>query len=128
MKSVTFGLAALLAVGFSCACLADDIVASEQVTGSKMGLQLKPALSNATLSVSGPNDFHASASSKSGAVAVDFSQFGPLKDGTYNYHLTASSRDKATVRTSLDNGRDNRPQRHRPSASRRAEPSRSREV
>ena len=106
MKWATFGSAALLAASFTSACFADDIVAAEQAAGSRLGVLLKPAFANATLSVSGPNDFHASISSKGGAVAIDLSQFGALDDGTYNYQVTASSGEKATVRTRLDNGRD----------------------
>ena len=81
MKSATIGLAAFLAVGSS-ACLADDFVAAEQHAGSKMEFRLKPSIANATLSVAGPNNFHASTFSKSGAAAIDLSQFGRLDDGT----------------------------------------------
>lgn len=106
MKSATFGLAALLAVGFSSACLADDIVATEQITGSKLGVQLKAPLHNATLKISGPDGFHASVSSKSGEVAIDLSASGAVQDGEYTYQLTAATNEKAQVRTKLDNGRD----------------------
>lgn len=105
MKLATIGLAVLLAASFSSACLADDIVAAEQVAGSKLGFLLKPTFTNATLSVAGPNSFHASTFAKGGALAIDLAQFGPLDDGTYNYQLTASSQTMAAVRTPLDNGR-----------------------
>ena len=114
MKSATFGLAAVLAVGISNACLADDIVATEQVADQRLGLQLKATFANATLSVTGPNGFHASTYSKSGAVAIDLSQFGPLPDGAYNYEVTASSRETITIRTPLDNGRSGRPKTEQP--------------
>jgi hypothetical protein len=106
MKSATFGLAALLAVGFSSACFADDIVAAEQITGSKLGVQLKTPLHNARLTISGPDGFHASASSKSGEVAIDLSASGAMEDGEYSYQLTAATGEKAKVRTKLNNGRD----------------------
>jgi len=106
MKSATFGLTALLAVMCSGACFADDMVAAAQVAGSKLALLLKPGLANATLSITGPNDFHASTQSKSGSIAIDLAQFGPLEDGSYDYQLTASSGEKAVVRTHLDNWRD----------------------
>ena len=111
MKSATIGLAAFLAVGSS-ACLADDFVAAEQHAGSKLEFRLKPTYANATLSVAGPNNFHASTFSKGGAAAIDLSQFGRLDDGAYNYHLTASSGQTVAVKMPLDNGRD------RPSAAR----------
>lgn len=109
MKPATFAIAAILGVGLAGICNADDIVASEQATGSKLALLLKPNLANATLSIAGPNDFHASVSSKGGALAVDLAQFGRLDDGLYKYQVTASSGDKVPVRTTLDNGRDKEP-------------------
>jgi len=90
-------------------CMAEDIVASEQAAGSKLALLLKPNLTNATLSITGPNDFHASVSSKGGALAIDLLQFGRLDDGLYTYQVTASSGDKVPIRTTIDNGRDKEP-------------------
>jgi hypothetical protein len=109
MKSAKIALVAFLTVGFSGACVADDMVAAAQVAGGKLAFLLKPALANATLSVAGPNGFHASTFSKAGALAIDLSQFGPLEDGTYNYQLTASGGTMVTVRTPLNNGRDKEP-------------------
>jgi len=113
MKSATIGLAAFLAVGSS-ACLADDFVAAEQHAGSKLEFRLKPSFANATLSVVGPNNFHASTFSKSGAAAIDLSQFGRLDDGTYNYQLTASGGETVAVKMQLDNGRDKPPAARQP--------------
>jgi hypothetical protein len=109
MKSATFGLAAVLAVGFSNACLADDIVAAERVAGQRLEVLLNEPFANATLSVTGPNGFHASTYSKGGAVAIDLSRLGPLPDGTYNYEVTASSREMISISTPLDNGRRGKP-------------------
>lgn len=106
MKFAAFGLAAFFAVGCSGACLADNIVAAEEVAGGKLAFLLKPNLANATLSVAGPNNFNASTFSKGGALAIDLAQFGPLDDGTYNYQLTASGPEMIAVRMPLDNGRD----------------------
>lgn len=109
MKCMTFGLAAFLAIGVSAACLAEDLVAAEQSSASKLALQLKPGLSNATLSVTGPNEFHTSIQSKNGSLAVDLAQLGPLANGLYTYQVTASSGEKTPIkppRVRLDNGRD----------------------
>ena len=106
MKTTILCLATCAAIGISSACLADDMVAAEQLGGKKSGFLLKGSLSNATLTVSGPDSFHASAFSKSGAVAIDLGESGPLEDGVYNYQITAATADLAKVRTSLDNGRD----------------------
>jgi hypothetical protein len=106
MKITMLCLAACAAVGMSSACLADDMVAADKMGGTKVGFLLKDALSNATLTVSGPDSFHASAYSKSGAVAIDLGESGPVEDGVYNYQITAATAELAKVRTPLDNGRD----------------------
>jgi len=105
MKSAAFGLATVLALGLSNPSLADDLAAAEQIAGQRVRIELKPAFANATLNVTGPNGFHASTYSKSGAVAIDLSRFGRLADGTYNYEVTASGREMIAIRTPLDNGR-----------------------
>ena len=105
MKSAAFGLATVLALGLSNPSLADDIAAAEQFADQSVGFLLKAAFANATLSVTGPNGFHASSYSKAGAVAIDLSKFGPLPDSTYNYEVTASGREMIAIRTPLDNGR-----------------------
>jgi hypothetical protein len=56
--------------------------------------------------VSGPNGFHASASSKTGTPTIDLRRFGAYDDGTYNYQLTASTDEKVALRTPLNNGRE----------------------
>jgi hypothetical protein len=117
MKSATLGLAALLCAGLSYASLADDIVAAERLAGESVGFLLKSPFANTTLSITGPNGFHATTHSRSGAVAIDLSRFGMLPDGTYHYELSASSRDAVTiVRTPLDNGRTGQPRTELPVA------------
>ena len=110
MKSTLFGLAACLVFGLSGAAAADDLVEARQLGGTKIGFLVKSPYRFATLTVSGPNDFNASAFSKSGAVAVDLRQSGPVEDGAYSYQLTAATETKAKTRLSLDNGRDRRAQ------------------
>jgi hypothetical protein len=80
-------------------------VAVDQVSGTSVGFVLKGAYSNATLSVSGPNGFHASTFSRGGAIVIDLSQFGSLPDGTYNYQLTAASGQAVAVDRTLNDGR-----------------------
>ena len=58
-----------------------------------------------TLSVTGPNEFHATVSSRGGA-ALDLARFGPVDDGEYTYHLTAATEEPVKIRTPLDNGRE----------------------
>jgi hypothetical protein len=106
MRTATLCLATCAAIAISSACLADDMVAAEKFSGTNLGFQLQNSLSNATLAVSGPDDFHASASSKTGAIALDLAKLGPVEDGVYHYQITAATPDLAKVRTSLNNGRD----------------------
>src|SRR5687767_12560353 len=81
MKAAAVALAASVVTGLTGASLANDIVAAEQVGGASVGFVLKGSYNNATLSVSGPNGFHASTSYRGGAVAIDLTQFGFLPDG-----------------------------------------------
>lgn len=107
MKPFVLALAAAAAAGGATgAVAADAMIAAEQIAGSKLGILLGSGLSNATLSVSGPNDFHADVTSKTGALAIDLAPHGQLDDGTYVYQVTASSGQPAVSRSSLDNGRD----------------------
>ena len=106
MKTTTLCLAACAAIGLSSACLADDMVAAEQFGGTSIGFLLKSSLSRATLSVSGPDAFHASVYSESGAIALDLGKFGPVEDGFYKYEITAATDQPMRVRTPLNNGRD----------------------
>ena len=99
-------LAAALVAGQTGASRADDIVATEQIAGNRLSFVLKPTFTNATLSVAGPNDFHASMFTKSGELALNLAASGKLNDGTYMFQITASGGDKVAVRTPLDNGRD----------------------
>jgi hypothetical protein len=107
MKPKILGLMTCAAIALPTACLAaEDMVAAEQFSGANVGFLLKGPLSDVTLSVSGPDEFHASVFSRSGAVAIDLSKSGPLEDGIYHYELTAATDQPATVRPSLDDGRD----------------------
>jgi hypothetical protein len=111
MKTATLCLTTCAAIGLSTACLAaEDMVAAEQFSGANVGFLLKGSLSNTTLTVSGPDDFHASVFSKTGAAAIDLSTLGPLEDGIYSYQLTAATNQPAKVRTLLNNGRDSKEQ------------------
>ena len=91
MKSVAFGLAAALVMGLANASLANEMIAAKQLSGTTVGFVLKGSYTNATLSVSGPDGFHAQVFSKGGAVAVNLSEHGAVVDGQYSFQLTAAS-------------------------------------
>jgi hypothetical protein len=108
MKSAALGLAALLAAGIPSACLADDLLATEQFAGSTVEFKLGKLYGVVTLTVAGPNGFNASASARSTSPAIDLKRLGEFDDGQYTYHLTASTDDRVKLRTPLDDGRDGR--------------------
>jgi hypothetical protein len=110
MKIAAFGLSVGLVAGIPATGLAnDDIIAGRQVAGTKFAFLLKDTYSNVTVTVSGPGDFFAQASAKSGAIALDLREFGALDDGIFNYQITAASSEKIKVNSTLDNGRDRQP-------------------
>ena len=98
-------LAACFAVGLSGPCLADDLKATEKFSESTVAFDLQGSYSNVTLSVSGPNRFHASASAKTGTPSIDLRRAGAPADGQYTYQLTAATDEKTQARSALDNGR-----------------------
>lgn len=109
MKSTALGLAALIAVSLPHACLANDLPATEQFSGTTVEFKLDKLLGVVTLAVAGPNGFYASASARSVSPAIDLRRVGAFDDGTYHYQLSASTDAKVPVRGKLDNGRDGGP-------------------
>ena len=105
MNSAALGLAACLAVAMSCACLAQDQTATPRFADTQIGFDPGGNYGNYTLNVTGPNGFHASTWSKTGTPSIDLRRFGAYDDGLYNYQLSASTAEKATLRGALDNGR-----------------------
>jgi len=106
MQTTALGLAACLAAGLTGPCWAQDLKATQRLSDTQLGFDLSGNYGNYTLSVTGPNGFHATASSKTGTPTIDLRRFGAYDDGTYTYQLTASTDEKVPVRTALNNGRD----------------------
>jgi hypothetical protein len=109
MKIAAFGLVALLAAGSTGICSAQDLKATQKFTDTQIGFDAGSGYSNYTLTITGPNGFHASVSSKSAVPSLDLRRAGAADDGIYNYQLTASTDTKVPVRTALDNGRPGGP-------------------
>lgn len=105
MKSAVLSLAACLTVAMSGACWAQDLKATQKHSDTVLGFETGSGYSNFTLTVTGPNGFHASAAAKNAAPSIDLRRAGAADDGVYNYQLTASTDHKVPVRTPLDNGR-----------------------
>ncbi len=108
MKSTILGVVACVALGISSAGWAQDLKATQKLTDTQIGFDPGGTYSNYTLTVTGPNGFHASASSKSDVPTIDLRRIGAFDDGTYRYHLTASTDEKVPVRSTLDDGRGGR--------------------
>jgi hypothetical protein len=109
MKSSAFGLAACVAVVFSSTCYAQDLKAVQKFTDTEIGFVLDGPYSNLTLTISGPNGLHSSATSRTGSPLIDLRKLGTVDDGEYIYQLVAATDEKVPVRTALDNGRDGGP-------------------
>jgi len=105
MNSAALGLAACLAAGMSCACLAQDQTATARFADTQIGFDPGGNYGNYTLNVTGPNGFHARAGSETGTPSIDLRRFGAYDDGLYNYQLSASTDEKVPLRGALDNGR-----------------------
>ncbi|MGB9365357.1 MAG: hypothetical protein WCE79_05010 [Xanthobacteraceae bacterium] len=106
------GLAACLAASLSSTCLGQDLKGAPRFGDTQVGFAptvTAAIYTNFTLSVSGPNGFHARASADREVPTIDLSRFGGFDDGMYNFEVTASSEEKLPVRTALDNGRDGGP-------------------
>jgi len=99
------GMVACLAVGISSAGWAQDLKATQRLSDTRIGFDLGGKYSNYTLTITGPNGFHTSASSKSEPPSIDLRSAGTLDDGSYRYQLTAGTEEKVTLRSTLDNGR-----------------------
>lgn len=78
-----------------------------QVTlrGSEVHVKLGAGLSNATLSISGPNGFYAKAFSPSGSPSIDLIKAGGTADGVYTYEVTAATSETTENLNPMDNGR-----------------------
>jgi hypothetical protein len=105
MRLATLGLGVCLAAAISAACWAQDLKATQKHSDTVLGFETGSGYSNYTLTVTGPNGFHASAASKDAAPSIDLRRAGATDDGIYNYQLTASTGEKVPVRTALDDGR-----------------------
>ena len=109
MKSTAMGVVACLAFGMSSSGWAQELKATKKLGDTQIGFDLGGKYTNYTLTVTGPNGFHASASSKSDAPSIDLRQVGIFDDGAYHYQLTAASDEKVVIRSTLDNGRKGGP-------------------
>ena len=104
MRPAAFGLALLLITGVS-PSVADDLQASPKFGPTDISFELKGTYLNLTLTVTGPNGLHTSATAASVSPIVDLRRLSAIDDGVYRYNLTGSTGEKLPDRSGLDNGR-----------------------
>ena len=82
-------------------------IAVEMFEGLTISFSEQRAVSNATLSISGPNGFVANSASENDIPSINLSDFGTLSDGRYKYQITSSALGDANkkITSSLNNGR-----------------------
>lgn len=80
-------------------------IANEKFSGSQLNFTAKNDINNVTLTVIGPDGFYQKRFSKKHIPSMDLSEFKGLKDGIYNYEITAASREMMKNENRLDNGR-----------------------
>ena len=105
IRATSIGLAASLSLALVSPGGADELAVEAEFSETKVVFALKGPRANVTLSITGPNEFHATVSSK-GAATLDLARFGQVDDGEYTYHLTAATEEPVKIRTPLDNGRE----------------------
>jgi hypothetical protein len=105
MKRSTLLAIALLSIGSVDAVRAGDLRTTEQFHGSVVAFVFGAPYRNVTLSVTGPRNFQARATSATGAPALDLQQFGTVPDGQYTYQMTGSNGEAVQAPTDLYNGR-----------------------
>ena len=106
MRIAVYGLAAFLAAGG--ACLAEDLKATQAFTESEIKFEPGGKYSNFTLTVTGPNGFHATVAAKDAMPSLDLKRAGASDDGVYHFQLTASTDATVPLRSDLDDGRPTR--------------------
>ncbi len=106
------GVVAALCLSTGMTAAADSL----RVSGGTVQVSPSSFVKNMTLSVTGPNGFHAQEFSKSSAPRVSIMQNGQLADGVYSWHMTASTNQALPESVSLLNdgrGDIERPQRYK---------------
>lgn len=100
MKPGALALTVALSFGLCSPALAQTL----SVSGGTLGVKLV-GTHNATLTVTGPNDYYREAFSPDKDIALNLAGLGRLADGLYTYEITAATDQTKPVTAGLDNGR-----------------------
>lgn len=106
MKRAAIGLAAICAVGFASAGLAQDMKATAKFTETAVIIELEGGYTNVMLSITGPNEFHTTQFSEKEGPAIDLRKVGEYDDGPYTYRVTGADKQIVPIRTPLNDGRE----------------------
>ncbi|MEX0343968.1 MAG: hypothetical protein AB3N20_03530 [Rhizobiaceae bacterium] len=72
--------------------------------GSEVRVNLGADLSNATLTIGGPNGYYAATSSERGSLSIDLIKTGGTADGVYTYEVKAATSETIKILNPVDNG------------------------
>lgn len=104
-KIVCLPLAGLMALAAAAAFADENLDAKVTLRGSEIHVQLGNDYSHATLTIAGPNGFHATTFSKTGSPSIDLIRAGGTGEGQYTYQVTAASSETKLNANPQDNGR-----------------------
>ena len=93
-----------LTIGLSLGLAAPGVAQTLSVTETTLDVKLA-GTQNATLTVTGPNDYYRRTFSPDKNIALSLTNLGRLADGIYNYEITAATGQTKPVTVGLDNGR-----------------------
>ncbi|PWE18730.1 hypothetical protein DDZ18_03820 [Marinicauda salina] len=99
---------------------AETLRADERFTQTRLVFSVNGSYTNYTLTVSGPQGFHAQAHGERSAPTLRLADYGEVPDGVYNYQLTAATdrfREQVSQASRMNNGRENTTMRPRVGAS-----------
>jgi hypothetical protein len=93
-----------LTIGLSLGLTAPGVAQTLSVSGGTLDVKLA-GTRNATLTVTGPNDYYRQTFSPDKNIALNLAGLGRLADGIYTYEITAATGQTKPVTAGLDNGR-----------------------
>lgn len=100
MKPGTLALTIGLSLGLAAPGVAQTLSVFETTLNVKLA-----GTQNATLTVTGPNDYYRQSFSPDTSIALNLGGLGRLADGVYYYEITAATGQTKPATAGLDNGR-----------------------
>ncbi|MFT4929138.1 MAG: hypothetical protein ACI8WB_005268 [Phenylobacterium sp.] len=82
-----------------------QLVGAEQLYGTQVAFSAKANAKNTTVSIIGPDGFHAHKFAPQGIPTIDLLSYGKLKNGLYQYEITSAVGKRVLIKDKLNNGR-----------------------